>query len=542
MTRIAHSQLALLASLAALIRADDAHTFEIVKKGAECKSPDRWLGPDGDPTHKVATVEECAAACAAAKDCRFFIYGSGGTKAGDCYVEFTKKRTCPEEFEEDEFDFYELKAAWIGCMEPRASNYNSAATIDDNSCTESDTCAHRRGDGTCPNCIAEGQCAAGTNDGYRNRDHDTVWASKVAKGSIQVDGDLSDWMNHMHGDRCYTDVAFARADGEEVIFEAYAGGSWYAAQFGAQFGAQFSERSSILRYGPGDFSTKWMTAWDDDYFYLAIDVTDDVMRVGRLCYEQGLQVAFEVGGPASKDGGTSMAGMLQAKRSSDLSISRLNLINLGLQEGQASCTTAPGATGRDCCVHYELNNGDGWLQLGSVAVLRNENSKHTFIEVAFSKLDLLGSAAAHTSRWGEGLTFGFSFLVNDGDETNTQQGWGGFYPHALVQGWNDGQKEPQKLGLVRLGGADAAPGGGGGAGAYFGGFFTAVALAVVGVVLKSRHANSAWPFNGQLLPGGFPRPGGGGGGGGGGMRGGLAAADSYSSYSVTAPPLTATGP
>ena len=259
-----------------------------------------------------------------------------------------------------------------------------------------------------------------------------------------------------------------------------------------------------------------MTAWDDDYFYLAIDVTDDVMRVGRLCYEQGLQVAFEVGGPASKDGGTSMAGMLQAKRSSDLSISRLNLINLGLQEGQASCTTAPGATGRDCCVHYELNNGDGWLQLGSVAVLRNENSKHTFIEVAFSKLDLLGSAAAHTSRWGEGLTFGFSFLVNDGDETNTQQGWGGFYPHALVQGWNDGQKEPQKLGLVRLGGPDAAPGGGGGAGAYFGGFFAAVALAVVGVVLKSRHANSAWPFNGQLLPGGFPRPGGGGGGGGGG--------------------------
>ena len=251
MTRLAHSQFAVLASLAALIRADGAHTFEIVKKGAECKSPDRWLGPDGDPTHKVATVEECAAACAAAKDCRFFIYGSGGTKAGDCYVEFTKKRTCPEEFEEDEFDFYELKAAWIGCMEPRASNYNSAATIDDNSCTESDTCAHRRGDGTCPNCIAEGQCAAGTNDGYRNRDHDTVWASKVAKGSIKIDGDLSDWMNHMHGDRCYTDVAFARADGEEVIFEAYAGGSWYAAQFSAQFGAQFSERSSYPQVRAG---------------------------------------------------------------------------------------------------------------------------------------------------------------------------------------------------------------------------------------------------------------------------------------------------
>ena len=39
----------------------------------------------------------------------------------------------------------------------------------------------------------------------------------MAKGSIKIDGDLSDWMNHMHGDRCYTDVAFARADGEEGV-------------------------------------------------------------------------------------------------------------------------------------------------------------------------------------------------------------------------------------------------------------------------------------------------------------------------------------
>ena len=143
---------------------------------------------------------------AAAKDCRFFIYGSGGTKAGDCYVEFTKKRTCPEEFEEDEFDFYELKAAWIGCMEPRASNYNSAATIDDNSCTESDTCAYRRGDGTCPNCIAEGQRRGHERRLPQPRPRHGVGV-EGGEGLIKIDGDLSDWMNHMHGDRCYTDVA-----------------------------------------------------------------------------------------------------------------------------------------------------------------------------------------------------------------------------------------------------------------------------------------------------------------------------------------------
>ena len=73
-------------------------------------------------------------------------------------------------------------------------------------------------------------------------------------------------------------------------------------------------------------------------------------------------------------------------------------------------------------MHYELNNGDGWLQLGSVAVLRNENSKHTFIEVAFSKLDLLGSAEGHLRRWHEGLRFGFSFAINDGDEAAAPQG------------------------------------------------------------------------------------------------------------------------
>ena len=41
--------------------------------------------------------------------CRFFIFGTGD-KAGWCWHEFTDRASCPEGFEEDQYDFYELKA------------------------------------------------------------------------------------------------------------------------------------------------------------------------------------------------------------------------------------------------------------------------------------------------------------------------------------------------------------------------------------------------------------------------------------------------
>ena len=82
----------------------------------------------------LRSLKSCAEECARRRDCRFFIHGKEGTKLDDCYVEYTVGRKCPEGWEEDAFDFWEIGAEWIGCTEPRATNYDSKATLDDGSC------------------------------------------------------------------------------------------------------------------------------------------------------------------------------------------------------------------------------------------------------------------------------------------------------------------------------------------------------------------------------------------------------------------------
>ena len=49
------------------------------------------------------------AACARKAGCNYFIFGVG-KKAGSCWQEFTSGDECPEGWEADDFDFYELDA------------------------------------------------------------------------------------------------------------------------------------------------------------------------------------------------------------------------------------------------------------------------------------------------------------------------------------------------------------------------------------------------------------------------------------------------
>jgi len=460
----------------------------LVKRGVECNSDDHWYG-------KKDTVEECQKSCADARDCHFFIYGWNGTKKGDCYRENTEDAVCVEGWEEDSFDFYELVAPWIGCTEPKAVNYNKDAKIN-SGCTEFDACVEDIPRDRRPPLAPAGQCnqwrswcqqpCKAGNEGYRNKEHDTVYASRVEKGKIRVDGDLREWATHSH-DRCYKDVAFADRFGDEVIFETQLGGKYFGAE---------------------DFSISWMMAWDEDYLYLAADVADDVSRVSGTCYQNGLQAAFEVGGADSYEGGQSMRGALQAKRSNDLAISRLTLINVGQPwpyAQRSQCQTLAGNSsedGRGCCVHYELNNGPGWspLRLAEVAVLRNDNSNHTIFEVGFARKDLMPNA--HGARWAEGLRFGFSFLVNDGDETSEQQGWAGYYPQSIVNGWNAGQKEPAKVGIVQFAGLDPPVGVGGAGGGGFGDFvlgvFVTLCVLGLGIFIKRWRRGQCRPTSGPF--------------------------------------------
>lgn len=73
----------------------------LVKSDHECDSNDINMG-------KKASLEKCALAVKAAGG-RFFIYGKG-KKANKCYMENTESADCPEGWDDDHYDFYELEA------------------------------------------------------------------------------------------------------------------------------------------------------------------------------------------------------------------------------------------------------------------------------------------------------------------------------------------------------------------------------------------------------------------------------------------------
>lgn len=76
------------------------HTPVLEKVDRECTSGDRYLGT-------FNRLGSCYQACRDDPGCGFFIYGKG-TKAGKCYAEKTRTALCPEGWETDAYDFYEM--------------------------------------------------------------------------------------------------------------------------------------------------------------------------------------------------------------------------------------------------------------------------------------------------------------------------------------------------------------------------------------------------------------------------------------------------
>lgn len=68
--------------------------------GVECHSADEPIGA-------FSHLWECANACQEISECNFFKYGTG-YKEGQCWWEKTENRDCPEGWDPDYHNFYEI--------------------------------------------------------------------------------------------------------------------------------------------------------------------------------------------------------------------------------------------------------------------------------------------------------------------------------------------------------------------------------------------------------------------------------------------------
>ena len=72
-----------------------------MKSGHECGSSDIWLG-------YVSSVEECAKKCRNKLRCKYFVVGKNFFGEIKCYWEKTTSQSCPEGWQADSYDFYEI--------------------------------------------------------------------------------------------------------------------------------------------------------------------------------------------------------------------------------------------------------------------------------------------------------------------------------------------------------------------------------------------------------------------------------------------------
>ena len=83
-----------------LLSANGQSDYTLIKAGNECKSGDQRLRSSG-------TLEQCYQACISQSGCEFFLFGIN-SNAGYCYWDKTSSNSCPEGWNINNYDFYEM--------------------------------------------------------------------------------------------------------------------------------------------------------------------------------------------------------------------------------------------------------------------------------------------------------------------------------------------------------------------------------------------------------------------------------------------------
>lgn len=231
---------------------------------------------------------------------------------------------------------------------------------------------------------------------WRSKTHD-VYNALQKPADITIDGELNDdegWEGVFETVKGTNGDPFCGVEFEGIgAFESHGGGKWD---------------------GADDHETCFAIVWDPDAIYIALSVTDDEhQNSGSAWNGDSLQMAFE---PTGKRAGA------------------LFLYNIALANDAKNLLPVN---------NERLNGAPGLVAGEDVAIVRNENEKETYYEIAITPEDL-----GLKEPFSEGYEFGLGLCVNDGDKAagqGGQKGWSGWYPHSIVFG-----KDPAKTGLVKL--------------------------------------------------------------------------------------------
>lgn len=187
--------------------------------------------------------------------------------------------------------------------------------------------------------------------------------------------------------------------------------------------APFQQEIAVLEAapeGPEDFAFRWAAVADDEFLYVAVEVTDDVAKIQEnvLC-EVWQDDSIEVYIDANNDGPECGAAGTSCYQADDgqITVGRLNdgvgdpdQLEIGGQAGSATCDFV--GPSPEVCQGVVLDEGDIWVAELAIPLVTEGN------------LDILGDPDG-TPTWSivpdHGCRIGFSMQANDDDDATPER-------------------------------------------------------------------------------------------------------------------------